>query len=75
MIRALALNAAEPDALGIRWASAQRGRRRYLAWRDAHGREGVELKRERYGHRMAFRVEKEPTGVCWYPLRPVICDD
>jgi hypothetical protein len=74
MVRFLALNAAEPDALGIRWAIAQRGPRRYLAWRDADGREGIEIKRTRHGHRLTYRVEREPRGVSWYPLRPVIAE-
>lgn len=64
-----ALELADPDPLGQRWARAVRSGRVYVAVRDPAGRVIVETKHREHGRTLACRIPEPPTGLCWVAVR------
>jgi hypothetical protein len=66
--RLLALELAEPDALGVRWATAQRDGRTYVSCRWPDDTELVEVRHEAHGVRYSRRLKSGPRWLAWKPL-------
>ena len=67
MSREDALDEAAADPLGRQYATARRGSRLYLTWRDPNGAEGVQIVHRHYGVRQ-FRQVLPPRGLSWRPV-------
>jgi hypothetical protein len=68
MSRLLALELAEPDAIGVRWATARADDRTYLACRWPDDTELVEVHHVTNGIHYVRRLAKGPRWLTWKPL-------